>query len=200
MITKKLKNVTISKNGIPTITILKKSTTPKYISRNPTEVKISTSPVTNHGVVRNLNTHIVTVRNDRVDVTYKENKERPIIRYEHIPDTSKPGDAYILRTVAIDGLPLPKEGLLYLVNRDTVAATRKIEGHMRKDAKYDSLFVLVDANPDNWRQLIKAENNTILIREMLKYVQRYDLRAPGEQVRNSDNRISHCKELISEFD
>jgi len=70
---------------------------------------------------------------------------------------------------------------------------------MRENALLERAFSIVDNNPD-WRKVIKKEVGVSIANNMLKYVQRYDLRAPGEQVRLANNKISHCRELISEFE
>ncbi len=150
-------------------------------------------------VLINLNTHEVTVLNTDGLITYKPNAERPIIRYEHVPDGKAPG-AYVLKTIKIDGLPMRKKGILFIVNRDTISATRKIEREMRTDDLYTEAFDIVDANPNGWLPIIKETLSKEISIEMSKYTQRFDLRAPGEQVRDENNRITHCKELISEFE
>ncbi len=147
----------------------------------------------------NLNTHIIRVKNDRIDVTWQPSAARPIIRYKHIPDP-KTSDAYILKTTSIDGLPEPRNGVLFIVNRDTITATRKLEISLRKEEKFAEAFKIIDENPDSWVSLVQNELSKEEVQELSKYVGRTDLRAPGEQVRRKDNVISHCKELISEFE
>ncbi len=147
----------------------------------------------------NLNTHIVRVKNDRQDITYKCNGVRPRIVYKHIPDVKAPG-AFILRTESIEGLPMRIDGILFIVNRDTVSATRKIENHMREMGQFDKAFAIVDANPGNWIKKINETFSKGVASDVCRYVQRFDLRAPGEQVRGKDNKVSYCKELISDFD
>ncbi len=156
----------------------------------------------------NLNTHIIRVKNDSMDITFTANPVRPKIMYSKMPDARAPG-AFILKTVSVDGLPQPKDNVIFIVNRDTISATRKIERNLRTKRNYNKIFKTVDAHPDNWREILKqkrADNANMprkdrdMIKEALLYVERYDLRAPGEQVRDADNRISHCRELISEFE
>ncbi len=188
-----------SKNGIPVLV------TPKPVRKLDKAVKYkkkaySDSPEYREGdILINLNTHEITVLNTDGRVTYKPNAERPIIRYNHVPDTKAPG-AYILKTVKIDGLPMRKKGILFIVNRDTISATRKIEREMRTDDLYNEAFAIVDANPNEWLPIIKETLSKEISIKMSKYINRFDLRAPGEQVRDQNNRITHCKELISEFE
>ncbi len=147
---------------------------------------------------KNLNTHEIRVFNKNEDTTYEGSSTRPIIKYDRFPDTKAPG-AFVLKTMEVEGLPLPKKGTIYIVNRDTISATRKIEKEMRTDPAYRKAFYYVKKNKD-WQQTIQSKFSEEISTCILKYVHRYDLRAPGEQVRDSNHRISHCLELISEFE
>ncbi len=165
-----------------------------------TDIEIDQSPknIVGESIV-NLNTHTIRVKNERMDFTWQPNGARPIIRYKHVIDPKAPG-ACILKTVAIDGLPIPRDNVLFIVNRDTITATRKLEITLRNEKKFIRAFKLIDSNPDNWVSLVENGLTPEDFLELRKYVNRTDLRAPGEQVRRKDNVISHCKELISEFE
>ncbi len=188
-----------SKNGIKVLVTPKPTRKMNQAVKYKKKVYSDSTEQREGDVLINLNTHEVTVLNTDGKVTYKPNSERPIIRYEHVPDIKAPG-AHILKTIKIDGLPMRKKGILFIVNRDTISATRKIEREMRTDNLYTDAFAIVDANPNEWLPIVREKMSKDIAIKVSKYAQRFDLRAPGEQVRDNNNRITHCKELISEFE
>ncbi len=149
--------------------------------------------------VINLNTHEVSVLDGMNITVYPRYKVRPKIIYKSIPDKKAYG-AHRLVTRDVIDLPLPTSGIIYIVNRDTISATRKIEKQMRKNPEFKNIFEVIDADPNTWRQSYLGKFPVEMIRKALKFVDRVDLRAPGEQVRDSNNRVSHCRGLMSEFE
>ncbi len=154
--------------------------------------------MTEKEVTINLNTHIIKVKlKSGKFITYPAYKKRPKIIYVKIPDKAASG-AFKLTTDNVVGLPKPVINILYLVNRDTIAATRKIEARLRRDPELKGVFEFIDAN-QNWRETIKDKTTEVNVESLLTFVNRKDLRAPGEQVRIG-TKVDHCLELISEWD
>ncbi len=149
--------------------------------------------------IRNLNSHIIRVIDEFGDITYPAAESRPRIDYIKIPDKNAPG-CYIMKTSNITGLPYPKKDVLLIVNRDIIRSSRTLSRSLRKIKKFNKAFRLVSKYPDNWRTLVQQEFSQDIFKPMLKFVNRHDLRAPGEQVRLKDNKISHCTELISDYE
>ncbi len=151
----------------------------------------------------NLNTHEIRVLNGEEDTWYPKYHTRPKIIYE-AKDNPKAPDAPILFTADVTDLPKHKKNLLYIVNRDTISAVRKIESRMQKASEYIETFKLVRESPEVWRGLLyarylKGEVSESHYKSSIKFINRFDLRAPGEQVRDKDSKVTHCIGLISEY-
>ncbi len=153
--------------------------------------------------IKNLNTHEIRVLEKGKFTLYPKYHIRPKIVYEMKENPIAP-DADILYTTDVTNLPAPSKDNLYIVNRDTITAVRKIENRMRQVKEYKDVFDLVKHSP-NWRELLAnkrkaAQITRVHYRLCLKFIDRTDLRAPGIQVRDKDSKVSHCLGLISEFD
>ncbi len=151
----------------------------------------------------NLNTHEIRVLNGEENTWYPKYHTRPKIIYEAKDNPNAP-DAQILFTADVTDLPKPKKDLLYIVNRDTISAVRKIESRMQNEPEYTETFKLVRESPEVWRGLLYARylKGEILKKHYnlsIKFINRFDLRAPGEQVRGKDSKVTHCIGLISEY-
>jgi len=150
--------------------------------------------------VVNLNTHIITVKQGTDLILYPVgSRKKPKILYSLIPDPKAP-ESNKLVTIDVDDLPLPEKGILFIVNRETISATRKIEKKLRASSKYNTMMKFIIGNAD-WLDTIDNTNFNIKeIQRLKKFVGRHDLRAPGEQVRGKDNKVMYCHGLISEFE
>ena len=147
----------------------------------------------------NLNTHPVKVKwPDGTFTTYVPRKNKPIIRYERVPD-DRAGDAHKLISMSIENLPFPIKGTKFIVNRDTIRATRAIARRLLKKNGFEGIAEIAENNPNNWHRIVREKYPKSIADEAIKYVNRFDLRAPGEQVRVG-TKVDHCIGLLSEFD
>jgi hypothetical protein len=169
-------------------------------------------------VVVNINDHPVKVFNEEKNeiLNFKDCREffeKPKVVYEKVfhEDLYHDEDiqpAYTLVTKDIRNFPMPENGKIFLTNRDAIVACRQIEKELRTNPKYKIAFDFIKEHPDNWRKLIKRpfifgkEVTGPEIQKIRKFVDRKDLRAPGDQVRVSGHKtaISHCIGLISDYE
>jgi hypothetical protein len=146
----------------------------------------------------NLNSHSVRVLTDEGEfINFPRYKAKPRIKYERVKDNNE-SNTYRLVTVGVENLPNPMPKIKYLVNRDTIRAVRILEKKILN--LHPELKEIISQK--HWRKKIKSLNlNEDLVSEAIKYIDRKDLRAPGEQVRNKEtHQVEYCLGLISEFE
>ncbi len=168
----------------------------EHLSQGITEDSTGVIRSPDDKIILNLNTHLVKVKTLNGFATFPAYHKKTKIVYTRIADPIAPG-AFKMISSSIENLPSYRVDQLYLVNRDTISATRKIELRMRKQIKFRDAFAFID-NDSDWRKNIRKEHPK-QAKNLLRYVNRIDLRAPGEQVR-INNKVDHCIELLSEFE